>query len=52
MVVNLIKKFTHHGGSGSGGGPKASSSGSGGSRLDHELERLHSKIVSSISACE
>ena len=51
MVVNLIKKFTHSGG---GGGSAATNSGNGTSssakkgsgRLDHELERLNSKIVS------
>ena len=54
MVVNLIKKFTHSGGGGggsaaanSGNGPSSSSSAKkGGGRLDHELERLNSKIVS------
>ena len=57
MVVNLIKKFTHHGGggnSGSGGASSSTHSSSGGqssgkknsSRLDHELGRLNSKIVS------
>ena len=50
MVVNLIKKFTHHG---QGGGSSSTNSSSGqssakksGGRLDHELERLNSKIVS------
>ena len=53
MVVNLIKKFTHSGGgvgsasTSSGNGPPSSSSAKKGSgRLDHELERLNSKIVS------
>ena len=51
MVVNLIKKFTHTGGGGgsastnSGNGP-SSSAKKGSGRLDHELERLNSKIVS------
>ena len=52
MVVNLIKKFTHSGGGGgsasanSGNGPSSSSAKKGSGRLDHELERLNSKIVS------
>ena len=52
MVVNLIKKFTHSGGGGgsaatnSGNGPSSSSTKKGSGRLDHELERLNSKIVS------
>ena len=53
MVVNLIKKFTHSGGGGggsaatnSGNGPSSSSAKKGSGRLDSELERLNSKIVS------
>ena len=54
MVVNLIKKFTHHSSSSNSPSTISSSEQSSSSsakknsngRLDHELERLNSKIVS------